>query len=44
MGIIDFWRLLCQGKYFNLFMRLEKQVSHYKEEHFVELDILHPLV
>ncbi len=41
--VIDFWRLLCQGKYLNLSIRLEKQVSHYKEQHFVELEILHLL-
>jgi hypothetical protein len=42
--VIDFWHLLCQGKYLNLFIRLEKQVSHYKGEHSVELGILHLLV
>jgi hypothetical protein len=42
--VIDFWRLLCPGKYLNLFIRFEKQVSHYKEQHFVELEILHLLV
>jgi hypothetical protein len=28
--IIDFWHPLCQEKYLNLFIRLEKQVSHYE--------------
>ncbi len=42
--IIDFWRLLCQGKYLNLFIQLEKQVSYYKEKHFVELEILRLLI
>jgi hypothetical protein len=39
--IINFWRLFMSRRAFQFRHLVRKKVSPYKEEHFVELEILH---